>query len=108
MKMFLWLRNSSQALDAQSFKCYAPSSLNGTDIMNLKLEDIKCINEDLETALYVIFGIVLALMVLYLNRKGIKRWLNNIMEACRDQMEGYHYRYEQDSDPRRSNVSTGI
>uniref|UniRef100_A0A803K0A8 LRRCT domain-containing protein n=1 Tax=Xenopus tropicalis TaxID=8364 RepID=A0A803K0A8_XENTR len=112
-KMFLWLRNSSQSLDAQSLKCYAPSSLNGTDVMALKLEDFKCTNEDLETASYVFFGIVLALigviflMVLYLNRKGMKRWLNNIREACRDQMEGYHYRYEQDSDPRRSNASTG-
>ncbi|XP_041438716.1 trophoblast glycoprotein-like [Xenopus laevis] len=113
-KGFLWLRNSSQALDAQSLKCYAPSSLNGTEVMSLKIEDFKCINEDLETASYVFFGIVLALigviflMVLYLNRKGIKRWLNNIREACRDQMEGYHYRYEQDSDPRRSNASIGI
>ncbi|XP_010575061.1 PREDICTED: trophoblast glycoprotein-like, partial [Haliaeetus leucocephalus] len=60
----------------------------------------------LETASYVFFGIVLALigivflMVLYLNRRGIKRWLHNLREACRDQMEGYHYRYEQDADPR--------
>ncbi|CAL8402308.1 unnamed protein product [Boreogadus saida] len=43
------------------------------------------------------------LMVLYLNRGGIKRWLNNIREGCRDQMEVYHYRYEQDSDPRLAN-----
>ncbi|CAL8282349.1 unnamed protein product [Arctogadus glacialis] len=48
---------------------------------------------------------VVFLMVLYLNRGGIKRWLNNIREACRDQMEVYHYRYEQDSDPRLANVA---
>ncbi|XP_009474784.1 PREDICTED: trophoblast glycoprotein-like [Nipponia nippon] len=64
----------------------------------------------LETASYVFFGIVLALigivflMVLYLNRRGIKRWLHNLREACRDQMEGYHYRYEQDADPRRTSA----
>ncbi|NXU28932.1 TPBGL protein, partial [Thalassarche chlororhynchos] len=64
----------------------------------------------LETASYVFFGIVLALigivflMVLYLNRRGIKRWLHNLREACRDQMEGYHYRYEQDADPRRTST----
>ncbi|KAG8431391.1 hypothetical protein GDO86_018896 [Hymenochirus boettgeri] len=113
--MFLWLRNnSSQTLDAQSLRCYSPSDLNGTEVTGLKLDDFKCINEDLETASYVFFGIVLALigviflMVLYLNRRGMKRWLNNFREACRDQMEGYHYRYEQDSDPRRSHASTGI
>ncbi|EMP26503.1 Trophoblast glycoprotein [Chelonia mydas] len=67
--------------------------------------------KELETASYVFFGIVLALigviflMVLYLNRRGIKRWLNNLREACRDQMEGYHYRYEQDTDPRRASAS---
>ncbi|KFW70595.1 Trophoblast glycoprotein, partial [Pygoscelis adeliae] len=35
-----------------------------------------------------------------LTRRGIKLWLHNLREACRDQMEGYHYRYEQDADPR--------
>ena len=59
-------------------------------------------------ASYVFFGLVLALigliflMVLYLNRRGIQRWMRNLREACRDQMEGYHYRYEQDADPRRA------
>ncbi|KAM4796207.1 trophoblast glycoprotein-like [Rhinophrynus dorsalis] len=114
IKMYHWLRNSSQALDANNLKCSAPSNFNGTEVTSLKRDDLKCKNEDLETASYVFFGIVLALigviflMVLYLNRRGIKRWLNNFREACRDQMEGYHYRYEQDSDPRRSNVATGI
>ncbi|KYO37799.1 hypothetical protein Y1Q_0011136 [Alligator mississippiensis] len=45
-------------------------------------------------------------MVLYLNRRGIKRWLRNLREACRDQMEGYHYRYEQDAEPRRASPAT--
>ena len=47
------------------------------------------------------FGLIF-LMVLYLNRRGIQRWMRNLREACRDQMEGYHYRYEQDADPRRA------
>ncbi|XP_063813025.1 trophoblast glycoprotein-like [Pseudophryne corroboree] len=112
--MLLWLRNTSQTLDAHILQCSTPPNLNGTLVAHLQSDNLKCINEDLETASYVFFGIVLALigviflMVLYLNRRGIKRWLNNFREACRDQMEGYHYRYEQDSDPRRSNASTGI
>ncbi|XP_040278592.1 trophoblast glycoprotein-like [Bufo bufo] len=112
--MILWLKNTSQTSEAQSLQCASPQNLNGTLVFNFKTDNMKCISKELETASYVFFGIVLALigviflMVLYLNRRGIKRWLNNFREACRDQMEGYHYRYEQDSDPRRSNASTGI
>ncbi|XP_075706030.1 trophoblast glycoprotein-like [Rhinoderma darwinii] len=112
--MIVWLKNTSQTSEASSLQCSEPPNLNGTLVFSLKTDRLKCNNEDLETASYVFFGIVLALigviflMVLYLNRRGIKRWLNNFREACRDQMEGYHYRYEQDSDPRRSNASTGI
>uniref|UniRef100_A0A8C3SUP9 Trophoblast glycoprotein-like n=1 Tax=Chelydra serpentina TaxID=8475 RepID=A0A8C3SUP9_CHESE len=93
-----WMRNASWRVpDARSLRCAAPRELSGSP--------------ELETASYVFFGIVLALigviflMVLYLNRRGIKRWLNNLREACRDQMEGYHYRYEQDTDPRRASAS---
>ncbi|KAM8975066.1 trophoblast glycoprotein-like [Pelodytes ibericus] len=113
-EFIFWLQNASQVLDAQNLQCFAPESLNGTRILSLGRDNLKCLNENLETASYVFFGIVLALigviflMVLYLNRRGIKRWLNNFREACRDQMEGYHYRYEQDTDPRRSNAATGI
>ncbi|MEE6473317.1 hypothetical protein FKM82_009948 [Ascaphus truei] len=112
--MLYWLRNTSQVLDAQSLTCNAPVNLNGTHVTKLNPEDLKCQHKDLKTASYVFLGIVLALigviflMVLYLNRRGMKKWVNNFREACRDQMEGYHYRYEQDSDPRRSNISTGI
>ncbi|XP_073404600.1 trophoblast glycoprotein-like [Dendrobates tinctorius] len=112
--MILWLKNTSQTSEDQNLKCSAPPTQNGTLVLRMKTDNLKCISEELETASYVFFGIVLALigviflMVLYLNRRGIKRWLNNFREACRDQMEGYHYRYEQDSDPRRSNASTGI
>uniref|UniRef100_A0A8C0HAQ4 Trophoblast glycoprotein n=1 Tax=Chelonoidis abingdonii TaxID=106734 RepID=A0A8C0HAQ4_CHEAB len=69
------------------------------------------IQSQLQTS-YVFLGIVLALigaiflLVLYLNRKGIKKWMYNIRDACRDHMEGYHYRYEVNADPRLTNLSS--
>ncbi|CAM4383272.1 trophoblast glycoprotein-like [Lepidochelys kempii] len=128
-----WMRNASWRVpDARSLRCAAPRELSGSPVLRLRLEQLGCgagrepgpegagweprpeepgEQKELETASYVFFGIVLALigviflMVLYLNRRGIKRWLNNLREACRDQMEGYHYRYEQDTDPRRASAS---
>ncbi|PKK23963.1 trophoblast glycoprotein-like [Columba livia] len=96
--------------------CSGPLALRRAILLRLRPEGLVCTGEEdgepgqLETASYVFFGIVLALigivflMVLYLNRRGIKRWLHNLREACRDQMEGYHYRYEQDADPRRAST----
>ncbi|XP_050189444.1 trophoblast glycoprotein-like [Myiozetetes cayanensis] len=108
-----WLRSAgSRVLDARSLRCAGPPALRGAALLRLRPEGLVCAASEggepgqLETASYVFFGIVLALigivflMVLYLNRRGIKRWLHNLREACRDQMEGYHYRYEQDADPR--------
>ncbi|XP_067289567.1 trophoblast glycoprotein like [Pseudorasbora parva] len=98
-----WLKNSSQCVDSEILECAQPEEKKDIRVMNV------CKPQDLGS--YVLLGIVLALigvvflMVLYLNRRGIKRWLNNIREACRDQMEVYHYRYEQDSDPRLANVA---
>ncbi|KAM4619743.1 trophoblast glycoprotein-like [Polymixia lowei] len=106
-----WLKNASQCPDAARLLCSEPEAKRGVPLERLHEEDVDCINENLEAVSYVFLGIVLALigvvflMVLYLNRGGIKRWLNNIREACRDQMEVYHYRYEQDSDPRLANVA---
>ncbi|XP_056323175.1 wnt-activated inhibitory factor 2 [Danio aesculapii] len=97
-----WLKNSSQCADSKNLKCAQPKVQK-----DLRVESVDCKN----VGSFVLLGIVLALigvvflMVLYLNRRGIKRWLNNIREACRDQMEVYHYRYEQDSDPRLTNVA---
>lgn len=108
---YYWLKNSSQCPDAGWLMCIEPESRKGIPVEKLRGEDVDCRNENLEAVSYVFLGIVLALigvvflMVLYLNRGGIKRWLNNIREACRDQMEVYHYRYEQDSDPRLANVA---
>lgn len=111
-----WLRAAAARVpDARSLRCAGPPPLRGAALLRLRPEGLACTAADggepgrLETASYVFFGIVLALigivflMVLYLNRRGIKRWLHNLREACRDQMEGYHYRYEQDADPRRTN-----
>uniref|UniRef100_A0A3Q2ZBZ2 LRRCT domain-containing protein n=1 Tax=Hippocampus comes TaxID=109280 RepID=A0A3Q2ZBZ2_HIPCM len=111
---YWWLKNASQCPDAALLRCAEPEARRGLPVERLRPEDVDCLNENLEAVSYVFLGIVLALiglvflMVLYLNRGGIKRWLNNIREACRDQMEVYHYRYEQDSDPRLANVSTGV
>lgn len=105
---YYWLKNSSQCPDAGRLLCSEPEDKRGSPVEKLRVD---CMNENLEAVSYVFLGIVLALigvvflMVLYLNRGGIKRWLNNIREACRDQMEVYHYRYEQDSDPRLANVA---
>ncbi|KAM6438301.1 trophoblast glycoprotein-like [Rhynochetos jubatus] len=112
-----WLRTAtSRVPDARNLRCAGPLPLRGTALLRLRPEGLACAANEggepgrLETASYVFFGIVLALigivflMVLYLNRRGIKRWLHNLREACRDQMEGYHYRYEQDADPRRTST----
>ncbi|XP_043106077.1 wnt-activated inhibitory factor 2 [Puntigrus tetrazona] len=104
-----WLNNSSQCADVASLKCARPEKKKNTLVRDLEMKGMECQSSDARS--YVLLGIVLALigvvflMVLYLNRRGIKRWLNNIREACRDQMEVYHYRYEQDSDPRLANVA---
>ncbi|XP_035427241.1 trophoblast glycoprotein-like, partial [Cygnus atratus] len=111
--LLAWLRSAAARVpDARSLRCAGPPALRGASLLRLRPEGLGCAASEggeagrLETASYVFFGIVLALigivflMVLYLNRRGIKRWLHNLREACRDQMEGYHYRYEQDADPR--------
>nr|XP_055063986.1 wnt-activated inhibitory factor 2 [Misgurnus anguillicaudatus] len=104
-----WLKNDFQCADASGVVCEQPDHLKGQVVVKLGKE--LCGSKELAAVSYVFLGIVLALigvvflMVLYLNRRGIKRWLNNIREACRDQMEVYHYRYEQDSDPRLANVA---
>ena len=107
-----WLRNSSQVPDAGALVCSGPGARRGVRLEDLQEEEeLSCADQDLEPVSYVFLGLVLALigvvflMVLYLNRGGIERWLNNLREAGRDQMDVYHYRYEQDSGPRRANVA---
>ncbi|XP_063054356.1 trophoblast glycoprotein b isoform X2 [Engraulis encrasicolus] len=96
-----WLRKSHQVLDKQSITCDGPDYLKGRLLLQVEPSQLSCnYNGELEGVLetsYVFLGMVLALigviflLVLYLNRKGIKRWMYNIRDACRDHMEGYHY-----------------
>nr|XP_046256193.1 trophoblast glycoprotein b [Scatophagus argus] len=111
--MLLWLKNSTQIVDMQNLTCADPEDLSRQLLQHVSHSKLKC-SGDMEGVLetsYVFLGLVLALigviflLVLYLNRKGIKRWMYNIRDACRDHMEGYHYRYEINSDPRLANLS---
>lgn len=111
--MLLWLKNSTQVLDMQNLTCADPQALRRRPLLQVELPQLRC-SGDMEGVLetsYVFLGLVLALigviflLVLYLNRKGIKRWMYNIRDACRDHMEGYHYRYEINSDPRLASLS---
>uniref|UniRef100_A0A2K5CI07 Trophoblast glycoprotein like n=1 Tax=Aotus nancymaae TaxID=37293 RepID=A0A2K5CI07_AOTNA len=120
--LLAWLHNATERVpDARRLRCSAPRALLDRPLLDLDGARLRCADsgadargEEAEAAgpeleaSYVFFGLVLALigliflMVLYLNRRGIQRWMRNLREACRDQMEGYHYRYEQDADPRRA------
>ncbi|CAL8249678.1 unnamed protein product [Boreogadus saida] len=62
---------------------------------------------------YAFLGWVLGLvgmvsvLVLYLNRKGMKRWVTETREACRDALAGYRHRYEVDADPPPARATVG-
>lgn len=101
--------------DRQDLSCVEPAALRSTPLLSLEPGRLRCdytgdMQGVLETS-YVFLGLVLALigviflLVLYMNRRGIKRWMYNIRDACRDHMEGYHYRYEINSDPRLASLS---
>ncbi|XP_049586178.1 trophoblast glycoprotein isoform X1 [Syngnathus scovelli] len=111
--LLVWLKNSSQVTDMKDLTCAEPERLRRRPLLLVEQTQLKCsgnMEGVLETS-YVFLGLVLALigviflLVLYLNRRGIKRWMYNIRDACRDHMEGYHYRYEINSDPRLANLS---
>ncbi|TEA24298.1 hypothetical protein DBR06_SOUSAS26710025 [Sousa chinensis] len=123
--LLAWMRNATERVpDAGRLRCASPRALYDRPFLDLDEAGLRCAEGDADgrgeevelagpelEASYVFFGLVLALigliflMVLYLNRRGIQRWMRNLREACRDQMEGYHYRYEQDADPRRAPAS---
>ncbi|XP_015238236.1 PREDICTED: trophoblast glycoprotein-like [Cyprinodon variegatus] len=113
----LWLnRSQDRILDADSLVCMFPPSMRNTSILTAATLTLECYQRDagadlaLQTS-YVFLGIVLGfiglifLLVLYLNRKGIKKRVYDMRDACREVWEGYHYRFEIDSDPRLSQVS---
>lgn len=113
--LVLWLRKAEQVMDRQELVCAEPERLRQVRLLQVNRTELQCaFSKDMKGVLetsYVFLGMVLALIgviflfVLYLNRKGIKRWMYNIRDACRDHMEGYHYRYEINSDPRLANLS---
>ncbi|XP_036418501.1 trophoblast glycoprotein a [Colossoma macropomum] len=113
-----WLNTSrARVVDVERLVCLFPVELRNTSLLVGGALALGCHragegdNLALQTS-YVFLGIVLGfvglmfLFVLYLNRKGIKKRVYDMRDACREVWEGYHYRYEIDSDPRLSQVST--
>lgn len=112
--MMAWLKETEVVPDKDSLTCAFPEQMRNRVLLELNSSDLNCdpmLPPSLQTS-YVFLGIVLALigaiflLVLYLNRKGIKKWMHNLRDACRDHMEGYHYRYEINADPRLTNLSS--
>ncbi|XP_006873333.1 PREDICTED: trophoblast glycoprotein [Chrysochloris asiatica] len=112
--MVTWLKETEVVLGKARLTCAFPEKMRDRVLLQLNSSDLNCdpiLPQSLQTS-YVFLGIVLALigaiflLVLYLNRKGIKKWMHNIRDACRDHMEGYHYRYEINADPRLTNLSS--
>ncbi|XP_043940316.1 trophoblast glycoprotein-like [Protopterus annectens] len=111
-----WLNSSEVVLNANKLVCAYPKDMQNVSLLMLSEMELGChSSENTEIVLqtsYVLLGIVVGfvgiifLFVMYLNRKEIKTWIYNMRDACRDLMEGYHYRYEIDSDPRVTQVST--
>lgn len=113
-----WLNESKALLDVDALRCASPRALVDARLRVLSVKTLGCVvpvqavvgDLTLQTS-YVFLGVVLGfvgmvfLFVLYLNRKGMKKWINEMRDACRDVMEGYHYRYEIDSDPRLGHIS---
>lgn len=114
--LVVWLKENDQVEGKEALTCASPDKMLGKALLKISGSDLNCsVPTDLPSQLqtsYVFLGIVLALigaiflLVLYLNRKGIKKWMHNIRDACRDHMEGYHYRYEINADPRLTNLSS--
>lgn len=114
----LWLnRSQGRIRDAERLVCSFPASMRNTSLLAVGTLTLGCHQRNagadlaLQTS-YVFLGIVLGfiglifLFVLYLNRKGIKKRIYDMRDACREVWEGYHYRFEIDSGPRLSQVST--
>lgn len=114
-----WLNESGARVDLEALRCASPEELSNTQLWGISALAIGCAapaegegggDLALQTS-YVFLGLVLGLVgmvflfVLYLNRHGMKKWITDMRDACRDVMEGYHYRFEIDSDPRLGHIS---
>lgn len=103
-----WLNQSQSVIDVEKLTCAFPSDLRNASLVDLAGTELECHSSQngqhaLQTsyaALSAVLGIigVIFLFVLYLNRKGIKTWVNSIRDACHNLMEEYHYRYEKDTE----------
>uniref|UniRef100_A0A3P9JV63 Trophoblast glycoprotein-like n=1 Tax=Oryzias latipes TaxID=8090 RepID=A0A3P9JV63_ORYLA len=115
-----WLNKSKAQVDVEAVRCSSPEDLNNSLLRGLTVQAVGCIvpvlsevtDNTLPTS-YAFLGLVLGLVgmvflfVLYLNRNGMKKWITDTRDACRDILEGYHYRYEIDSDPRLGHITAG-
>ncbi|KAM8869540.1 trophoblast glycoprotein-like [Spinachia spinachia] len=115
-----WLNESGAQVDLDAVRCASPRELSNTRLRGLNVHAIGCVDPvrtevadlPLQTS-YVFLGLVLGfvgmlfLFVLYLNREGMKKWIIEMRDAFRDVLEGYHYRYEIDSDPRLGHMPAG-
>uniref|UniRef100_A0A8C4ZTL7 Trophoblast glycoprotein 1a n=1 Tax=Gadus morhua TaxID=8049 RepID=A0A8C4ZTL7_GADMO len=118
-----WLDSSAapRVEDAEDVRCASPRELRDAPLSGVGARAVGCGvpvrgvpagEASLQTS-YALLGLVLgfvgmvSVLVLYLNRKGMKRWVAETREACRDALAGYHYRYEIDTDPRRGPPSDG-
>lgn len=118
----LWLnRSQARVGDAAQLVCSFPPAMRNTSLLAAGSLPLGChqggagaataADLALQTS-YVFLGVVLGfiglvfLLVLYLNRRGIKKRVYDMRDACREVWEGYHYRFEIDSGPRLSQVST--
>ena len=116
--LITWLNRSKAWVDVDVVRCASPAGLTNLQLRGLTVQAIGCVvpviakvtDLTMQTS-YVFLGLVLGfvgmifLFVLYLNRSGMKKWITDTRDACRDVMEGYHYRYEIDSDPRLGHVA---
>uniref|UniRef100_A0A8C4Q4A7 Trophoblast glycoprotein n=1 Tax=Eptatretus burgeri TaxID=7764 RepID=A0A8C4Q4A7_EPTBU len=104
-----WLVNHSFMIqDRAEIHCASPAMLKGAILSQLTVANLSCELGPqhpvvLQTS-YVFLGLVLAvvgvvfLLVLYLNRQGIKRWAIEGREFCLDRMaNSYYYRYEHEA-----------
>ncbi|XP_072250676.1 trophoblast glycoprotein-like [Leuresthes tenuis] len=115
-----WLNKSRAQIDVDAVRCASPADLINSRLRGLTVQAIGCVapslaevtDLSLQTS-YVFLGLVLGLVgmiflfVLYLNRNDMKKWIVDTRDACQDILEGYHYRYEIDSDPRLRQLSAG-
>lgn len=115
---FTWLNTSlDRVVDVEHLVCVFPFELRNTSLLYAWKLVLGCYQVDesnnlaLQTS-YVLLSIVLGfvglmfLFVLYLNRKGIKKRIYEMRDTCGEMWGGYHYRYETESDPRLSQLST--